>query len=388
MRLNGVIHASAMALLLILLPWPALAGDARGGADRQAAGLKRIEETEQAPELAALGQAWERDYRAARRAWLENLAASGQARDLFAAAALWPADGDVWPAAEARHLYLQASRAMPRDALVDWAMLMRACGKMGECDRQDLIGSLLSADPDNAEVHLLAFDDALARHDDKMADAQWRAAAAAPFYRSHFPEFGRLLLQSTDGMPLPPLPSALAKAQGALLGLGRDATPEDMNEMMTMGVVHALAMPAFKPLLDRCPADSANLGPERRDECVAVLGKLAADDAMLIVPLAALSRLIPLLGNSPQARPWRERLRDVAWAYEKGMPLTLPASGGPMSPGEYTRWWLAEGELPALREVLRRNGAPVAPPPDWLPSRPRQRQLITGPGAAGGAMAR
>ena len=36
-------------------------------------------------------------------------------------------------------------------------------------------------------------------------------------------------------MPLPPLPSALAKAQGALLGLGRDATPEDIMDHQGKG---------------------------------------------------------------------------------------------------------------------------------------------------------
>jgi hypothetical protein len=70
----------------------------------------------------------------------------------------------------------------------------------------------------------------------------------------------------------------------------------------------------------------------------------------------------------------RKDLRRHYWLWERAVQtLTVGFPGSAMGAGDYSRFWIREGEVAAWREALRRAGMPPEPPPKWLPKSPVAR---------------
>lgn len=325
-------------------------------------------------------QAWQASYARALDTHLHERAMHGDARELLAAALLWPAiqadgagagpnasrpDGDWFHAAAA---------ASPRDRLVAWREAAGCQAYWTGCDAAGALAYLLEAAPDDMTVQLLALDAAQRRGDAAAAAVHLHAAAQAPHRSMPLLDLGRLFVATTAGVQAPPPDAQLAAALGREYQLGRPATLADHAGILAVGVWMAQPLPAYGMLSRMCEAEGAPSA--QRDDCVRVMERLA-DSPVLIEALIGAARSVRLAtGQGEAAVPARERLRRIAWFKEQAQRLLSGAAGTPLPP-DYLQRFLEQGELPALQMALQANGIAIAPPSGWLPGDPRLRELVS-----------
>jgi len=339
------------------------------------------------PQLAAASQAWHDAWRANIETHLRTVAARGTPRDLLVAGWLWPMEND-----EAR---LQASGSFWRrqardwiqaaydgstgdDPLVDWALL-NACPKNNaHCDRGRLLQRLMAVDEGNAELLLTAYHDAVERKDMAPAERYWQEAADATHYRGHFNNVGLLMAATLRQVPAPPLDPELAAAMGEDVGLGRPATPRDLADIAVIAINAAIAMPSLIPITQRCRPRLNASSADVPVACARIYRLLAADTSMVITPAIALPQLVQLADTDAERAESRERLRRFAWVFDGFMQIHQRPAGQRRMPEDYVDVFLRDGELEAMRYLLRRNGIAEEPPTGWLPDRADYRALLTG----------
>ena len=336
------------------------------------------------PQLAAASEAWHAAWRANIETHLRTVAARGTPRDLLIAGWLWPRSGDdvdlqarAW---DQSRTWIQAAydASTGDDPLVDWALL-NACPKnQARCDRGRLLQRLMAVDEGNAELLLTAYQDAVERKDAGAAERYWQAAADATHYRGHFNNVGLLMAAALRQVPAPPLDPALAAAIGEDVGLGRPATPQDLADMAVIAINAAIAMPSLIPITQRCRPGLNASSADVPVACARIYRLLAADTSMVITPAIALPQLVQLADTDAERAQARERLRRFAWVYDGFMQLHQRPAGQRRMPEDYVDVFLRDGELTAMRYLLRRNGIAEEPPADWLPDRADYRALLTG----------
>ena len=333
--------------------------------------------------------AWHEAAAEATRNHLRTVAARGDARSLLAAAMLWPqarddTDNGKAPAvAQERRAWFEAARsARPRDPLVAWFEASDCGGLSDSCDRDGALEFLLQAEPDNAAVHILALGAAGASATEQQIEALWQAAGQAKDYDSHALETSRLLYSAMSGASMPPLSPALAQAMSAHLGIGRKATPEELQHLGTMAVWSAVAIPSYQAITRGCRVDAREpLSPQRHSQCQRIMAMLAEDETILIPPTIGLRKMVELAGDGEDGAMWRERLRQFYWVYENALSSMTSSDG--MPPPGYLVWVLQEGELPAMRKLLAANRISPVAPEGWLPERAEIRALLTPTAAKG-----
>lgn len=380
MKRNSILLSACCAALLIL------AGPACSQASQDAeAGAKSSAELE----LEEAQKAWHAAAAEATRNHLRTVAAQGDARSLLAAAMLWPqwpadeSPGDAPGIAPERRAWFAAARSVqPRDPLVAWIEASDCGGLSDSCDPDAALESLLQAEPDNAAVHFLAMAAANRASSQQRAEQHWQAAAASTTYDTHALQMSQLLYAAMEDAVLPPLTPALAQSMGRSLGSNRDATPEDLRDVVTMAVWAAVAIPAYQTPTRMCVVDeSAPLPAQRAAQCRRVMTMLASDQTVMIGQMIGLKKMVELSRGSDDAGLWEARFRQFHWTYENAL-RSMGPTGFPMPP-EYLRWALTEGELPAMRKLLEANGIVPAPPEGWLPEPAELRALLAQPAAKG-----
>lgn len=337
------------------------------------------------PQLARAARAWHEAWRADVEAHLRAVAARGTPRDLLAAGWLWPMETDEVRIAERGSLsrpqareWIQAAydSAQGDDPLVDW-VLLDACAISGAaCDRQRLLERVIARDPGNAEILLLAYQEAVSRKDPAAAEAYWQSAARATHYRSRINELGALMASVLHQSPSPGLDPALAAAMGEDLGLGRSATSTDMGDVVVMALNVAIALPTLQPLQQRCTARVGQLPTDARLACKQIYALLAADGSTLIGPVLALPRLVEWADDEDERAAARERLRRFAWIYKAGLRQYLRPANERRLPVDHMERMFRDGELAAMRQQLVLAGVAAEPPADWLPDDPEWRRLL------------
>lgn len=335
------------------------------------------------PGLAAASTAWHDAWRVSVETHLRTVAARGTPRDLLVAGWLWPVEDDEARIEAANSFFRPQARAWIQaahdgargdDVLVDWTLL-DACVMVGAtCDRAVLLQRLLAADPDNAEILLTAYQDALEREDAAAAERYWQAASQGKRYYSRINELGSLMVQVLRQAHAPAMDPALATALGKDLRLGRSAKPDDMANMAVMSLNAAIAMPTLRAITQRCTAHVGRLPANTLAACRRLYALLAADESTLMGPLIALPRLVEWADTPTDRAAARERLRRVAWVFESAM---RPPSGRRLSTDYFDRF-LRDGELAAMRHQLQVDGSATEPPAGWLPENPEWRALLTG----------
>ena len=334
------------------------------------------------PDIQAASDRWEEAIDAALRTQAEALAERGGARNLLAAALLWPlqvpVEGQQWPvrSPRAEAWFAEARAAVPGDPLVAW-MEASDCGRLADaCLGDDAIAHLLEVDPDNAAVHLLALHPAVQRGDDAAIALHLRAAADADAYQTGFPELLRLIVDAHEGIAWPEPGPELGEALAAMWGVPGPATAENFAAVQAFGRAMAVTYTGLRPLTEICPDDGGG-SADLRDECMAVYALAARRSDALVDRLIALAHLSRLTAGDATGDPWREQLRQIYWVQARGYALLPGSPDSGMTGGDYLRLYVDKGELGALQELMQRHGIPSSPPAGWLPAEPRQRALVT-----------
>lgn len=348
--------------------------------DRLPPHVARMLRFETDPAMRAASERWQARMDTALRAHAHVLAARGSARDLLAAALLWPpappVDGRPVAAPEARQWFAAAREALPPEPLVDWLEATDCGGLADDCDREGAIARLLAADPGNAAAHLLALHAAERRGDLAAIARHLRAAARAERFAPFYAPMMELIMEAHDGVAWPAPGPALGEALAVMWGISAPVGLEDYAAGQAAGRAMGIAYPGLGAVTRACPADRSG-APDLLEDCKALYARAAGKDAPWIDQLIALVHLSQLTAGEPGGDAWREQLRDLYWVQEQGPRLMPGLPGSGITAGEYLRLQIEEGELDAMRELLRRNGIPATPPADWLPTQARQRALVT-----------
>lgn len=343
-------------------------------------GIARMVVFETDPALHAASESWQVEMDAALRSHATALAQRGSARDLLAAALLWPlappVGGVPGVAPEARQWFAAARAALPPEPLVDWLEATDCGGLADDCDREGAIARLLAADPGNAAAHLLALHGAERRRDLAAIARHLRSAARAERYAPFYAPMLELIMEAHDEVTWPAPDPALGEALSVMWGISAPVELEDFAAVQAAGRAMAIAYPGLSAVTRACPADERG-APELLEDCKALYARVAGGDGPWVDQLIALVHLSQLTAGEPQGDAWREQLRQLYWVLEQGPPLMPGTPGSGITAGEYVRLQVEKGELDAMREVLRREGIPAAPPVGWLPTQARQRALVT-----------
>ena len=307
------------------------------------------------PAMVAAMARWQAAADAAMRAQARTVAARGGARDLLAAAFLWPLpkpddQAPVFRAApEARAFFAQARAIAPTDPLVAWLVATDCGGLADDCDRDAGIDALLVADPGNAAVQLLALGAARERGDRAAVARHLRAAAAADRYAPYFTQLLPVLFEAHEGVAWPTPDPALGEALVATWGVPGPATAGEFAAVMALGRVMAVAYPGLVPLSGACPADGSG-DPAWVADCRAVYA-LAAEqsDSMLdrMIALAHLARYSP----GEAGDHWRAELAELHRLQEALVAMPPGAPGARISGADYVRLVVEKGELGAMRAL-------------------------------------
>lgn len=345
-----------------------------GGATPDARGRSRSAATLQAM------NAWERRYLSVIRQHLEMRAQAGDAHAQLTLALmnLEPAGSLSDPAAIERQdeagrarRGLALARALemaPDDPLVAW-YVADSCGyRHIECDKQAAWRRLQALDPDNAAVWLTGLDVLLESGDVEGLELRLSLFVEAERFDNPVAATGRLLVEQIDGVAMPEVDPDLREAMGERLGLGRPLTDEELRYMPATNawIGQAGAVRVTGPY-------RACLGaPTLADPaiCRRAAARLSTGSS-LIERVMGLVLQVQLTADLPEGARWREALRRHHWQYEQYMALAREAP-----PPGYLRRVLVDGEIDALEWRLARAGI-SEPPPGWLPTRPRQRALVT-----------
>ncbi|WP_115552895.1 hypothetical protein [Xanthomonas arboricola] len=314
-----------------------------------------------APEV----QQWAQQVGQAMQARLQTLAVSEQPRQRYVAGLLWLSDDAQADAQSAATGYAPAQRAVlqgaldarPRDLLVA-RVEANGCPAELRCDPAGAVVFLEQADAGNADAPLRAFSAAQRRGDRLAAESAWQAAARADHFDSGAVALGQALHAAYAGMQWPQLQSVQLRAQ--LQAQDLPSTGAEMAMGYVMGAWAAHVIPSLAEVTRRCTPPIA--APALRDECMAILGNLGNDDAMLVTALIGSERMADL-STGRDAAYWHARVRELRWLQQHQQRRT-PGFATAAAEVEIT---LTQGEIPSLRASLQRSGIAALPPADWHP---------------------
>ncbi|WP_349656671.1 hypothetical protein [Xanthomonas sp. 10-10] len=314
-----------------------------------------------APEV----QQWVQQVGQAMQARLQTLAVSGQPGQRYVAGLLWLGNDTPADTQSAATGYAPAQRALlqgaldarPRDLLVARAEA-NGCPAELRCDPAGALAFLEQADAGNADPPLRAFTAAQRRGDRIAAESAWQAAARADHFDSGAVALGQALHAAYAGVQWPQLQSVQLRAQ--LQSQGLPSTGAEMAMSYAVGAWAAQVIPSLVEITRRCTPPIA--APALRDECMAILGNLGNDDAMLVTALIGSERMAAL-STGGDAAYWHARVRELRWLqqHQHSRPPGVATAAAEL---EAT---LTQGEIPSLRAYLRRNGIAVLPPAHWHP---------------------
>lgn len=332
------------------------------------------------PAPAAVAE-WEEQFGAAMSTRAAELAATGTAEGLLAAALIELPSGNE----EARAggvpapAWMQAAlEARPTIPLVHW-LVASGCtfveSQVVECDRERALERLLELDGDNAAVHLMAASFASTAGDEVAARTHLARAAALPRHDDYGSDLLHIIVDARRGASLPRMPDevvAYHQASDAVI-----SSAEDVSAAYSISQWAAHALPAFKGLMDLCSLGDESLLRDAglRQDCLGAFAHLGMSDATILEPLVALRTLVRYSEGAGKTR-WKARLRQVAWLHEQALRLAPDWPGANIQSTEYVDWLMEEGELGAFRHLLQGHGIPVEPPPGWFPDYPDHRALL------------
>ncbi|WP_127170167.1 hypothetical protein [Xanthomonas sp. BRIP62415] len=298
------------------------------------------------------------------QARLRSMAASGEPRQLYLAGLLWiDAEDEAVSAADGGYAPIQrawlqrALDARPRDRLVA-RMEAVGCAPGLRCDPGAARAFLEQTDAGNAAVHLRAYAAAQRRGDQAAAERAWQAAVQSDHFDSGVLELGQALYAVYDGVQWPSLASVSLRER--LDAQGFPSTGAGMAAMFVMGTWSAHALPALGDLMRRCNPGATT--PALRDECMVVLNNVANDESTLTTAVIG-TKGMAALSSGADATRWQARTRELQWLQQQ-LQRSAPSVDAQVAALDAI---LTQGEVPALRARLQRQGLAAQPPADWQP---------------------
>lgn len=205
---------------------------------------------------------------------------------------------------------------------------------------------------DNAFHGVILMSYAWMREDAEAFLRVARLAAGAEEYDS-LPSFGfRSMVERYRKVPMPSEP-------------GMDAlTRVYMPEVMAMSLTMGIALPPYQNFSQPCRASEGEL----RGHCLAIARKMMLQGQQLIEVWIAVS-MIEAIGTPEDVALAKARQRETQWLTEKALPL-LAASEKVAVAGtdEYFETYGRDGEIAALRTLLKAHGIAALPPVEWTKS--------------------
>lgn len=292
-----------------------------------------------------------------------RLAAGGDVRSLLGAALLTGrVDGaGNGPSAPALDYLRQAQQRDPDEVLV-WVVTRALCGShhSAACDADAAHTQLTRLEPGNAAFWLDRFAQDPGQHRDALA-----GAFAADHYDDYHTALSTLALTTHQGLQFDEasLPDLVDSYEFVLGGI-EDPAPDAATLLRALHVMEAVVSAAgfahgsYSPLLETCndPGTDATI----RDGCIGLYRQLLAGSTHLYGHTVAHAGLKRHVGDSDTDR---QAMRRTQWAnafmamYSETQPQT-----------ELLRFLersMTIGEVPAIVELMTRQGAPLDPPDDW-----------------------
>jgi hypothetical protein len=208
---------------------------------------------------------------------------------------------------------------------------------------------------DNAFFGLVLMSYAWMREDAGAFLRVARLAAGAQDYDS-LPSLGyRSMVERYRKVPMPATPEMDA--------LTRAYTPEVMAMAMSMG----LSLPPYQNFSQPCRESEGEL----RGYCLAIARKMMLQGQhMLEVRLAA--SLVEAIGGPDDIALSGARRHEMEWLQEKALPLMMASEKVPVAgTEEFFEAYGRDGEIAALRAMLKAHGITPVPPAEWTPASAR-----------------
>ncbi|MDI1252223.1 hypothetical protein [Thermomonas sp.] len=226
--------------------------------------------------------------------------------------------------------------------------------------------ALLAAAPDNMAAWLLEMSWAKMRNDPEASERAFERAAKATRYDTYAESALKALVEAYGGMPMPVECSSDAAKAALRRATGMDHDFRMLDQALLMGNASRV-LPAYNDIRVRCmPQPGKTMGAATREGCRNILTRMADGDT-LIERAIAVSTMVQLAADDPDASAWRERYRGDRWMLAQ---LGNSDIQRILQPEDY---WIDEARsLQAALEVLGR----WPPPADWLPEDERSRSLI------------
>lgn len=296
------------------------------------------------------------------------LAARGDAASLVDAALIWPVPAtSAWnvPPPPEPAAWLQRARTLGA-AEVDWLDILDCRAGQAGCDPAAALARAQAGRPDAFEVHAAAL--AIARREGRDEAVRAALARTATASSTEMMEM-RLRRRTLDALARVPAPTL----DPALLAVLSRAfrRPVDARWLLDQRrPVRWLALQGdgAHALAEACSARAVRTDPGREGDCRAALDRAARMPAVMVA-LQGLRGLVALESPAGGAAT-RARLRELEWLFETASPV-LPVAGSGLDPRAHARLEAEQGEIEALRAVLRALDHPATPPDGWVPRRMR-----------------
>lgn len=292
-----------------------------------------------------------------------HLVARGDVRSLLGAALLTNhIDGhDNGPSARALDYLRQAQQRDPDQVLV-WVVTRALCGTdhAGACDTDAAHAQLTRLEPGNAAFWVDRFAQDPQRHRDALLSAY-----AADHYDDYHVALTILALTTHQGLQFDEasLPD-LVDSYAFMLGGIEDPAPDPATLLRALHVMEAMlsvtgfAYASYSPLLETC--DDPDADATIRDGCIRLYRQLLADSTHLYGHSVAHAGLKRHVGDSETDR---QAVRRTQWAsafmamYSETQPQTDLL--------RFMERSMTIGELPAVHELMTRQGVALEPPDNW-----------------------
>lgn len=301
------------------------------------------------------------------------LAASGEPRKLYAASLLSPlrmdlASKQITPLPEARTWLAQAIETGSDDPLIAVAAV-NGCLQNNQCSIDPAVLTLQNAGADDAALQLLLMRLAERRGDTAGTSKAWQQAIAARFYGDSLAQLLGLLEEATRDMRWP-VSDPVRAAQWDGNNYGSYADNERTLALFSIAAAHW--QPELQQIRATCPESDRDA--TRAVECQRLFA-LAADSTSPLLARWGTREMRAASVTAPAQAQWSTRLRDLDWVMQQGGRLLSIEDGGvgKATPLQYARWVAAQGELPAMRQLLAVHGVALQPPADWQPSQAPQQ---------------
>ncbi len=209
--------------------------------------------------------------------------------------------------------------------------------------------------PDNAYTALVLMSAAWSKKDDAGFIEAAALGARASRYEPVLPRVFASLNRRFEAIPDVAVPGMPRRQEGL-----------PVAGITAMSLTAAVALPAYQGFSQPC----RNAEGELRAHCLAIVRRMLESEASALDVHIAIG-VLQAIGEPADQPRVEARRRELGWIQERTVTLMSDTHTSDIAGvDEYFRLYGEQGELPAMRLVLKVNGIAVMPPADWTSGRP------------------